>query len=66
MYVASMTPGIYPSLSDILEDPIVRAVMRSDGVSRFDIERLMAGASEKMRKASSSCHGRDDGRHLGH
>jgi hypothetical protein len=30
-----------PPLADLLEDPIVRALMTSDGVERRDIERLL-------------------------
>jgi hypothetical protein len=31
-----------PPLVDLLEDPIVRALMTSDGVERRDLERLLA------------------------
>jgi hypothetical protein len=31
-----------PPLDDLLEDPIARALMASDGVERRDIERLLA------------------------
>ena len=31
-----------PPLDDLLEDPIVRALMASDGVERREIERLLA------------------------
>lgn len=44
--------AISPALSEIIDDPIVRAVMRSDGVSRREVERVMAGASAQMRAAA--------------
>ena len=31
-----------PPLDDLLEDPIARALMASDGVERRDVERLLA------------------------
>ena len=31
-----------PPLDDLLQDPIARALMASDGVERRDIERLLA------------------------
>ena len=36
------TDEIEPALDALLEDPIARALMASDGVERRDIERLIA------------------------
>jgi hypothetical protein len=34
--------GIEPTLGELLDDPLIRAVMRSDGVDRASLEALMA------------------------
>jgi hypothetical protein len=33
--------GIEPSLREVLRDPIVRAVMRGDGVSPMEVRRVL-------------------------
>jgi hypothetical protein len=39
---SSNTDDSEPPLDDLLEDPIARALMASDGVERRDVERLLA------------------------
>lgn len=34
--------ALEPHLDDLLDDPVARALMASDGVERRDIERLIA------------------------
>jgi hypothetical protein len=34
--------GMEPTLSELLDDPLIRALMRSDGVDRASLESLMA------------------------
>lgn len=38
-----------PTLSELLEDPIVIAVMRRDGVSREHVQQLMAQIRRNLR-----------------
>ena len=45
--------GFEPQLDDVLDDPVVRAVMDRDGVGRDDILDLAASARERW--------GSDDG-----
>ena len=37
-----------PRLEDLLVDPIVRAVMRRDAVSRADLDRLITEVRERL------------------
>jgi len=39
--------GFEPELDDVLEDPVVRSLMDSDGVGRDDILDLAASARER-------------------
>jgi hypothetical protein len=38
-----------PRLAELLEEPIIRAVMKSDGVAPGDIEALLANYAHDMR-----------------
>jgi hypothetical protein len=44
-----------PKIGDMLADPVVRQVMRRDGVSREDVMRLL-DATRAMRKARESAN----------
>ena len=47
-------PGIEPPLSEVLEDPIVQAVMRRDRVSRAALQAVIAYVSPWVRQAPRS------------
>ncbi len=54
MLVAHREIAAYePKIGDMLADPVVRQVMRRDGVSREDVIRLL-DATRAMRKARES------------
>lgn len=36
-----LQPGVQPALQEMLDDPIVRSVMRRDGVTRGEVEELV-------------------------
>lgn len=60
--VAGLIPGNELSLSDMLADPIVRAVMARDGVTKDDVEGLIASVRE--RSATRQTQEREPGRHV--
>jgi hypothetical protein len=37
-----------PSLTDMLEDPVLHAVMRRDGISREALERVITDARSRL------------------
>jgi hypothetical protein len=43
------TVGIEPTVSEMLADPLVQALMRRDGVSRTALESLIADAQRRLR-----------------
>jgi hypothetical protein len=47
-------PGIEPPLSEVLEDPIVQAVMRRDGVSLAALRAVIAQVLPWVRQATRS------------
>ncbi len=46
--------GFEPELDDVLDDPVVQAVMDRDGVGRDDILDLAASARERFEEADGS------------
>jgi hypothetical protein len=52
--------GVEPPLSDVLADPLVQVLMRRDGVSRTELESIIARATEAatMQPSLTSCLGR--------
>jgi hypothetical protein len=55
-------PGVEPSLAELIEDPVVQALMRRDGVSRAVLEIMIAHARQRLRqcKGSGASLGHDD------
>jgi hypothetical protein len=47
--------GQEPALGEILADPLVHLVMRRDGVSRAELERVIARAQAKLRREPCCC-----------
>jgi signal transduction histidine kinase/CheY-like chemotaxis protein/HAMP domain-containing protein len=45
-------PEIEPPLSDVLADPLVQALMRRDGVSRTELESIIARAQRRLRRCN--------------
>jgi hypothetical protein len=45
-------PGIEPTLSDALAEPIVQALMQRDGVSRTALESVIAHAQGRLRRCN--------------
>ena len=43
-----MTPCSEPSIHDMLNDPIVRALMASDGVDLGELQRLLQSIAENL------------------
>ena len=41
-------PGIEPTLSEMLADPLVQALMRRDGVSRSALESVIAQVQDRL------------------
>jgi hypothetical protein len=50
-------PGIEPPLREVLADPLVQAVMRRDGVSRAELESVVAHAQRRLRQRHDSRSG---------
>ena len=46
-------PGIEPRLCEMLADPVMQAIMRSDGVSRAALEAFIAEARRGWRRCES-------------
>lgn len=44
-------PGQEPALSEVLADPLVHLVMRRDGVSRAELDAIIARAQANLRRA---------------
>jgi hypothetical protein len=42
-------PGLEPQLCDVLADPLVAAIMQSDGVSRAALESVIGDAKRRLR-----------------
>jgi len=42
------SPGIEPPLCEVLADPLVQTVMRSDGVSRAALDSVIAHAQRRL------------------
>jgi hypothetical protein len=41
-------PGSEPSLPEVLADPLIHAVMRRGGVSRAELDSVIAGAQRRL------------------
>jgi hypothetical protein len=48
-------PGIEPTLSEVLADPLVQALMRRDGVSRTALESVIGHAQRRLRRCDRPC-----------
>jgi hypothetical protein len=46
-----------PSVKEMLSDPIVRAVMRADGVHAGELEALLCSVAKRLRKRSRDTEG---------
>jgi hypothetical protein len=44
--------GMEPTLSELLDDPLIRTLMRSDGVDRASLESLMARTAAALARRS--------------
>ena len=44
-----------PRLAEMLDDPVIQAVMARDGVVRRDIERLVARMAPRTHAATQNC-----------
>ncbi|GEM_PF-4167384 len=49
------TAGIEPPLCDVLDDPLVHAVMRRDRITAAELKRVIASAQRRLRPAPSPC-----------
>lgn len=47
-------PGIDCKLEDMLIDPVIQLVMKSDGVSRADVEKLVYKTRARLMAAQAS------------
>ena len=45
--------GVEPPLREVLTDPIIQAVMRSDGVSLADLQSAIAETRRRLRRMPS-------------
>ncbi|MBM3480471.1 MAG: hypothetical protein FJX69_14845 [Alphaproteobacteria bacterium] len=50
---ATTTSG-EPDLRDLLEDPMLHAVMRRDGLTRLDLDAAIAQARDRLRASAQA------------
>lgn len=56
--------GVEPLLEEVLHDPIVRAVMRRDGVEPRELAAVIAGARRRLFPPAAAPHGSSPGQRV--